>query len=147
MAPGGFKYEPRAMADAPRQFGKSSERLRPAPGFSASDPQFIAAQLQHRVAYAVREALLRGPNLEAFVTGLRPRPPGMTYDRLVRIHRGETLMQLADLVNWAQRFATVRAILADEDSWIPSEATVPVNAGGDGSTFSSPAVERSTPTS
>lgn len=120
-AASGFKFEPRAMADAPRQFGKSSEPLRPAPGYKVTDPQFIAAQLQHRVANAVREAMLRGGSLEIFVRNLNPRPPGMTYDRLVRIQRGETLMQLADLVNWAHRFETVRAILTDEQSWSPGE--------------------------
>ncbi|TFC37940.1 hypothetical protein E3O53_04630 [Cryobacterium sp. TMT2-18-3] len=43
--------------------------------------------------------------------------PGLTYDRLIRIQRGETLMQLADLFSWARRFDTVRAILADERNW------------------------------
>jgi len=38
--------------------------------------------------------------------------PGMTYERLVRIHRGETLMQLADLMALAHRFDAVRSLLS-----------------------------------
>src|SRR5665647_24284 len=110
-APGGFKFEPRTVVAARKQFGKSSGPLHPAPGMTETDPRFLAAQLQHRVANAVREEVLaQGMSLEEFVTrensteSESPLPPGLSYDRLVRIHRGETLMQLADLVSWAQRF-------------------------------------------
>ncbi|WP_105034773.1 hypothetical protein [Cryobacterium aureum] len=131
--PGGFKYEPRNLVDFRKQFGKSSAPLRPAPGVDAADPRFLAAQLQHQVANAVREAVLaQGLSLEAFLTRREPDqdstpspPPGMTYDRVVRINRGETLMQLADLVSWAQQFATVRALLADDQCW-PARSVEPV---------------------
>src|SRR5680860_961381 len=123
-APGGFKFEPRTVVATRKQFGKSSGPLRPAPGIPESDPRFLAAQLQHQVANAVREEVLaQGMSLEEFVTressadSESSLPPGLTYDRLVRIHRGETLMQLADLVSWAQRFDTVRELLANERSW------------------------------
>jgi hypothetical protein len=122
---GGFKYEPRTVVSVRKQFGRSSAPLSPAPGVDASDPRFVAAQLQHRVANAVREAVLaQGLSLEAFLTRRATGedsppafPPGMTYDRAVRINRGETLMQLADLVSWAQQFGTVGVILADEGCW------------------------------
>ena len=118
--PGGFKFEPRTLVRVRKQFGKSSVPLHAAPGVDENDPRFLAAQLQHQVANAVREAgLVRGMTLEQFVlsesaTSLQP---GLTYDRLIRIQRGETLMQLADLVSWARRFDTVRAILTDERNW------------------------------
>ncbi|TFD74892.1 hypothetical protein E3T54_13160 [Cryobacterium sp. Sr8] len=124
--PSGFKFEPRAFSATPRQFGKSSKPLRPAAGYSESDLRFVAAQLQHRVANVVREELLDVPmTLEGFVNSLRPPPPGMTYDRLVRIQRGETLMQIADLMNWAQQFSAIRALLADEQSWMPVDRVDP----------------------
>lgn len=41
----------------------------------------------------------------------------MTYERLVRIHRGETLMQLADLMALAQRFDAVRSLLSTMATW------------------------------
>ena len=123
-AAGGFKYEPRSMVAVRKQFGRSSALLQPAPGIDASDPRFLAAQLQHRVANGVREAALaQGLGLEALLanpmSGERPQatPPGMSYDRIVRINRGETLMQLADLMSWAQRFETVRELLADDQCW------------------------------
>jgi len=120
--PSGFKFEPRAFSAAPQQFGKSSKPLRPAAGYGARDLRFVAAQLQHRVANAVREELLdMQMTLEDLVKSMRPPSPGMTYDRLVRIQRGETLMQIADLMNWAQRFGTVRSLLSDEQSWTPAD--------------------------
>lgn len=113
-----------------RQFGKSSAPLHPAPGVDETDPRFVAAQLQHRVANAVRESVLvLGLSLEQFLLreyaddGATSLPPGLTYDRLIRIQRGETLMQLADLASWAQRFDTVRAVLLDERNW-PGNATM-----------------------
>ena len=122
--PGGFKFEPRAFVAVRREFGRSSSPVRPAPGIQETDPRFLAAQLQHAVANAVREGVLAlGLSLEDFVTRENAAesensfPPGLTYDRLVRIQRGETLMQLADLVSWARRFDTVRTILTDERNW------------------------------
>jgi len=122
--PGGFKFEPRAFVAVRREFGRSSSPVRPAPGIQETDPRFLAAQLQHIVANAVREGVLaEGVSLEEFVTrensaeNKSPLSPGLTYDRLIRIQRGESLMQLADLVSWAQRFETVRALLVDKRNW------------------------------
>ncbi len=120
------------MVAVRKQFGRSSALLQPAPGIDASDPRFLAAQLQHRVANGVREAVLaQGLGLEALLAkltsdgGLSAMPPGMSYDRAVRINRGETLMQLADLMSWAQQFETVRELLADDQCW-PTSLSEPV---------------------
>jgi hypothetical protein len=111
---GGFTFEPRTVVSNPKQFGKSSANLEPSDGISASDPRFGAAQLQHRVANRVREGLLsQGSNLFEF-SERSNLSPGMKYDRLVRIQRGETLMQLADLIKWSESFEGVRELLARE---------------------------------
>lgn len=112
-----FKFEPRGVVQSARQFGKSRMPLTPVEGISQDDPRFAAAQLQHLVANTVRESLLaEGHSLRSYVQRL-DGVPGMTYERLVRIHRGETLMQVADLLAWAARFRAVRALLSDPDTW------------------------------
>jgi hypothetical protein len=114
--PRAFRFEPRALVAEPKQFGKTSLSLTPAVAVDPDDPRFLAAQLQHRVANSAREAMLaRGHSLESYATSMQA--PGMAYDRLVRIQRGETLMQLADLVNWAQHFDNVRPLLIDHRTW------------------------------
>lgn len=105
-----FRYEPRRLVTQPKQFGKTRLDLEPAAGVDPADPRFVAAQLHHHVANAAREAILaRGHSLDSYTTKLQA--PGMTYDRLVRMQRGETLMQLADLMNWTQHFENVRTLL------------------------------------
>ena len=112
---GGFKFEPRTLAFNPAQFGKSSESLQPADGIDITDARFMAANLQHRVANAIREGILaRASRLESFLATLTPTSPGMSYDRVVRIQRGETLMQLADLLAWVGQFPTVRTVILTE---------------------------------
>lgn len=109
---GGFKFQPRELVAARTQFGKSSEHATPASNVSATDMRFVSANLQHLVANAVREGLLaRDEHLKGYVSRLEPSLPGMSYDRLVRILRGETLMQLADLLHWADEFEGVRTVL------------------------------------
>jgi len=131
----GFTFTPRSLAASPRQFGKTGADLKPIDGVNPEDPKFRAAQLQHRVSNAIREALLdRRLSLQRYLdslarasvagegqqpeastqadAGLGPiRPPGMSYDRTVRILRGETLMQLADVVHWAAAFTEVCFVL------------------------------------
>ncbi|MFF1876586.1 hypothetical protein [Leifsonia sp. NPDC058230] len=114
--PRAFRFEPRKMISAPGQFGKSSLEPRPVDGASHDDPRFKASRLQHLIANAAREAMLeQGHTLKSFTDEFTA--PGMTYDRLVRIHRGESLMQLADLVNLASLFPQVRALLQSEIVW------------------------------
>ena len=112
-----FKFKPRDVVLLPKQFGKSGLSLVPTEGVAIQDPRFQAAQLQHLVANAARESMLaEGYSLLGYVDRLGD-VPGMTYERLVRIHRGETLMQLADLMALAQRFASVRSLLANARTW------------------------------
>lgn len=115
--PRAFKFKPCDVVLLPKQFGKTSTALVPAEGVASEDPRFRAAQLQHFVANAARESMLaEGHTLKSYVDQLVD-VPGMTYERLVRIQRGETLMQIADLMAWAQRFGAVRSLLADAGSW------------------------------
>jgi len=118
---GGFSFEPRKFVSTPKQFGKSSADLLPLDGFSASDPRFGAAQLQHRVANKVREGLLSQGSTLLELSERSSLSPGMKYDRLVRIQRGETLMQLADLINWSALFEGVRELLAREQFGFQSD--------------------------
>lgn len=112
-----FKFKPRDVVLSPKQFGKSSLPLAAAEGVAFQDPRFQAARLQHLVANAARESMLaEGYSLHGYVDQLGD-VPGMTYERLVRIHRGETLMQLADLMALAQRFAAVRSLLSTAATW------------------------------
>lgn len=107
-----FKFKPRDVGLLPKQFGKSGLPLVPTEGVAIQDPLFQAAQLQHLVANAARESMLaEGYSLLWYMYRLGDMP-GMTYERLVRIHRGETLMQLADLMALAQRFDAVRSLLS-----------------------------------
>jgi hypothetical protein len=86
----------------------------PGAGVATNSPRYKAAALQHQVANAVREALaVRGKNLKDFVDA-RPKEEGMSYDRLVRIQRGETMMQLTDMFNWARLFPSVQLMLANQ---------------------------------
>jgi len=120
--PRAFKFEPRDVVLLPKQFGKTSTALLSAEGVALQDPRFLAAQLQHFIANAAREAMLaEGHTLKSYVDQLVD-VPGMTYERLVRIQRGETLMQIADLMAWAQRFDAVRSLLMSTAPW-------PVGAG------------------
>jgi len=111
-------FKPRMFAASPKQFGKSAGELSPASGVKASDPRFLAAQLQHRVCNALRESLLAdGQTVTDLAGELTPLVPGMSYDRLVRVLRGETLMQMADLTTWASRYPAVRRILTSDGTW------------------------------
>lgn len=115
--PRAFKFEPRRMIKTPSQFGKSTSEPKPAAGISDGDPRFRAARLQHLVANAAREGMLEeGYTLKEYVESFPA--PGMSYDRLVRIQRGETLMQLADLVNFAALFHQVQDLVRSDGAWV-----------------------------
>lgn len=120
--PGGSVFEPRSRLSPAESFGKVSIRL---PASGAEDAQFEAAQFQHLIANAVRESvLIRHKSLRGFVHALsgqsataHERPtlsdqPTMTYERLSRIQRGETMMTLTDLVLWCKHFDDVAALAA-----------------------------------
>lgn len=118
-------FEPRQCAAAARQFGKSSSDLLAAPGMQVSDPRFMAAQFQHGVSNAVREWMLsRGSTIDEFARELKAEQvPGAGSDRLGRVLRGETLMQIADLVAFATRAPGVRTILMNESTWASTSNT------------------------
>ena len=119
-------FLPRELGAVRKQFGKAASDLVPARDVDPSGPRFQAAQLQHRISNAVREALLaQGKTLDEFAGEQNDTVPGMSYDRLVRVLRGETLMQIADLMTWAQHFDTVRTLLLTEQTWpVPASRTI-----------------------
>src|SRR5690606_7873655 len=81
----------------------------PADGVDINAPDFIAANFQHRIANALRqEALRRNGSIKDFVGSVENPPPGLSYDRISRICRGVTLMQVADFMAWSTEFASVR---------------------------------------
>jgi hypothetical protein len=111
-------FAPRELAAVHKQFGKVAIDLVAADHVDSRGSRFNAAQLQHRISNAVREALLSsGISLEKYAEQHKESVPGMSYDRLVRVLRGETQMQLADLVTWSGQFAGVRALLLREETW------------------------------
>ena len=128
-------FEPRRCAAAPKQFGKSGADLLPTSGMHSSDPRFLAAQFQHRICNAVRESMLsRGLTIEEFSGLLKAGDvPGAGSDRLGRVLRGETLMQIADLVALAERVPGVRTILLSEGTWINAELSDSGDALSNGS--------------
>ncbi|MFP7761841.1 hypothetical protein [Marisediminicola sp. LYQ85] len=111
----GFVVEPRALATQKKAFGISTIPLTPVDKKRATGPRWRATELQHQVANAVRESLAsEGTNLRAWVTKNEDQlPAGLSYDRLVRIQRGETLMQIADLFHWAAVFPRVASLLRE----------------------------------
>lgn len=113
----GFVFEPRALATQRRAFGMSSIPLTPTESTDATSARWRAVQLQHQVANTVRENLAaRGTNLSAWVADRSEHESrGLSYDRLIRIQRGETMMQLTDLLHWAAVFPAVAQLLSAWD--------------------------------
>jgi hypothetical protein len=111
-------FEPRRFITLPAQFGKSSMPLAAAADIQPEDPRLLAAQLQHLVCNALRESLLAiGQTPETFARNLSATIPGMGYDRLSRLMRGKTVIQLADLLAWSQRHEQVRHVLTRTETW------------------------------
>ncbi|MFB6611814.1 hypothetical protein ACFCVO_15905 [Agromyces sp. NPDC056379] len=111
----GFAFEPRSLCMVPTVFGRTSALFVSVDGFNVGDPRLRAAQLQHRVANAVREEILaRGQTLEEHLAEIDANVPGLSYDRMVRLLRGKTQMQLADVLFWADQFDRVRAVAVED---------------------------------
>ena len=141
---GGFVFEPRAQAAVPGQFGRTALQLVPASGVALEDPRFRAAQLQHHLVNVVREALVStGKSLHTFVKEQPSKTPGVGYDRLVRIQRGETMMQLADFFHWAGHFPAVGAALASYRYDLPDVPTGHADNGADGAGRAAPQPDHS----
>lgn len=95
----GFAFVPRRMVKVPGSFGRISDDLEPAGSLEADDPRVRAALLQHHLANAVREYLLKDPErtLEWFASR-EAGHPGVSAARMGRMLRGETQMQLTDVM-------------------------------------------------
>ena len=108
--PGGHVFEPRARMQVPKSFGKAGT---PFAFVGEEDAQLAAAQFQHLVANTIRECVLRkSGTLRSFLEEAK-FPSEMTYDRVSRIQRGETMMTITDLLIWSNAFQEVRVRAAE----------------------------------
>lgn len=74
--------------------------------------------IQHLICDALREALLSNSmTIDEFATALLGTVPGIGYDRLGRVLRGETQIQIPDVVAWCQRFRNVRRVVVSKRAW------------------------------
>jgi len=121
----GYVTTPRLFVLHAQLFGQTAERLDPPENILRADPRFRAAQIQHLVANAVREALLaREQSLLDFTKSLTDTD-AMSYERLRKIQSGRITMQLADLFAWGSHFPSVQRFLAAESFfWIDPDDTV-----------------------
>lgn len=103
LLPGkGFTFVPRDLFESPRRFGKTREDLRPAKGVSILDPRFKAALLQHHLSKEIREHLSSRSKTVAWLASSKAGHPGLSTDRMHRMLRGETMLQVADLLLFTQ---------------------------------------------
>ncbi|WP_308492674.1 hypothetical protein [Microbacterium terrisoli] len=126
---------PRDLVDRPDMFGRWGKPQRAAAGIEPTDARFIAANLQHWVANAVREeVLMLRSNLATIVQTLKTTSPEMTLERISRLQHGDEPMRLDDLLIWSRRFDSVRDILTSAfgDATRPAVATTPPAEGGMG---------------
>ncbi|MFC7787387.1 hypothetical protein ACU045_00280 [Microbacterium sp. MAHUQ-60] len=110
-SPGGVR-RPRDLVDRPEMFGLWGKPMRAAPGVDPADAAFIAANVQHWVANAIREEVAMSlSNLATLLPSLDPTSPEMTFDHIAQVRRGEIPMTLTDLLVWSRRFEAVRDIV------------------------------------
>lgn len=103
---------PRDLVDRPDMFGRWGKPMRAAAGIDPADARFIAANLQHWVANAIREEIaMELSNLATLLPTLDPTSPEMTFDHIAQMRRGEIPMTLTDLLVWSRRFPAVRDIV------------------------------------
>ncbi|GAA3777080.1 hypothetical protein GCM10022240_30650 [Microbacterium kribbense] len=103
---------PRDLVDRSDMFGRWGKPMRAAAGVDPTDARFIAANLQHWVANAVREAvLMERTNLASLLPTLQVTSPDLTLERVSSMQHGDEPMRLVDLLIWARRFDSVRDIL------------------------------------
>lgn len=116
-------------------FGRWGKPMRAADGIDASDARFVAANLQHWVANAVREeVLMLRTNLATLLPTLSTTSADFTLDRLSALQHGDEPMRLDDLLVLSRRFDSVRDILVSAfgDASRPAVATKPPAEGGMG---------------
>ncbi|WP_417564186.1 hypothetical protein [Microbacterium sp.] len=126
---------PRDLVDRPDMFGRWGKPMRAADGIDPTDARFIAANLQHWVANAVREeVLMQRSNLATILPTLQTTSPELTLERVSRLQHGDEPMRLDDLLIWARRFDSVRDILTSAfgDASRPAVNTTPPAEGGMG---------------
>jgi hypothetical protein len=107
--PGGAVFMPRSFSPTDHKFGRTSTDLTEGP---VESPQHVAAELQHSLTNYIREHLLDShSDLKKFCEQ-RPLPTGLTYERLQRIGRGETMLTLTDLMFWIDEIPGLTEFLA-----------------------------------
>ena len=94
----GFTFVPRELVASPKQFGRTRTAMDPARGVPRDDPRFQAAQLQHRLVKEVREFLSERGETVSWLASPEAGHPGVSVDRMHRMLRGETMLQVADLL-------------------------------------------------
>jgi hypothetical protein len=106
-----WAFAPRSFAVTPAEFGRSKAPFQSNPVSGGEMARLRSAQLQHAVAFAVKQALAGS----SFKTYIESQPPtsGLSYVRLSRMLRGEVQMQIADLIELVTRFSEVRTVMAD----------------------------------
>lgn len=94
----GFTFVPRELVSAPKLFGRTRTALDPARGIRREDPRFQAALLQHQLAKEIREFLTERGQTVSWLASPDAGHPGVSVDRMHRMLRGETMLQVADLL-------------------------------------------------
>lgn len=94
----GFTFEPRSFVAIPGKFGKQRAPLGARVGVNSQDPRFLAASAQHQLSFLLQEHLRREGRSVTWLASPEAGHPGASVDRVRRMLRGETLMQLADVV-------------------------------------------------
>jgi hypothetical protein len=132
-AAAGAARRPRDLVDRPEMFGLWGKPMRAAAGVDPTDAAFIAANVQHWVANAIREEVAMSmSNLATLLPSLEPTSPDMTFDHIAQFRRGEIPMTLTDVLVWSRRFEAVRDIvtstLADRPH-VGTRMTPPADGG------------------
>lgn len=126
---------PRDLVDRPDMFGRWGKPMRAAAGVDPTDAAFIAANVQHWVANAIREEIAMSlSNVATLLPTLDPTSPDITFDRITQVRRGEIPMTITDLLVWSRRFEAVRDIVTSTLADRPHAASrlTPPSDGGMG---------------
>jgi hypothetical protein len=100
-------FIPREMLSQPRAFGASTTLLSPASGVGAKDPRYLAALLQHVLAFRVTEQLRdAGQTRQEYLEPLN-NVHGLGVDRMGRVLRGEQMATTADFAFWVTEFPSI----------------------------------------
>jgi hypothetical protein len=106
-----WAFAPKSFASPRTEFGRKRDAFTASSVSGGDVARLRAAQLQHSVVFALRQALA-GTSLKAYIAS-EPPTAGLSYVRLNRMMRGEVQMQIADLMELAVRFREVREVMAN----------------------------------